>query len=835
MDIIHIQPYFYIHVKNKTENVSRLIEGPLTYILQNDEQLIKGPVAMIRLLPNTYIRILNPVERNEDGELEMEADFNQVKLRFGDEEIRSYDNYSNPFSLYPGETLVNDVQNARILLENQALRLSATRFFHDHLSGIDRNAGDEWILRGPLIYFDRVEVKVEETVNVIIIERNTALRLRAKRDFTGSDGKARISGQEWLVRKTGPYMPEAEEAIVGLINATILNDLIALRIKATSNFTDFYGIERRPGQEWIISNEIASFHIQDVYENIGDSLSKVILNRRQYCIVMDPLENGKNLYGQQLLKKGETSFFLNPGEYLKDNRIMEVQILGEAEAVLLQAREHYTDSYGDHQPGERWMVYGPISFIPDIQVEVLEVRKSIPLDSNEGIYVRDIHTGEVRTVSGETYLLKAHEEFWEKVVSDEVERLLQSENGCYWVDDNKTQLKVRDKSRVITFKVPHNAVVQVFDFKQKKNRLIFGPDLIKLGAYEQFTVLSLSSGIPKEEDKLKSLVLRLGPDFLNDTIEVETSDHARLKLRLTYSWKFDDLHNEEDCKNLFTVKDFIGDCCKSIASRIRGIVSSVSFDSFHKDSSNIVQTGVFGKDKETGKFKKPFMFKSNKLIITNVDIQSQEPIDTKMRGILNESMRISMETALNMQEAEAKHRENKANQEANGKIERKRIIDETESEEKRLELLKLKTENDSIISCGLAEAEASAKAKQQEIKSSMDLEKAKLEFEADKKIKLVELEIRRKKMEKEIQQMKKLSDLEIEKAKALTESEITKVETMVNAIGQGTLIELARAGPESQAKILQSLGIKSLLVTDGKNPINLFNTANGLVGPFSGK
>ena len=117
----------------------------------------------------------------------------------------------------------------------------------------------------------------------------------------------------------------------------------------------------------------------------------------------------------------------------------------------------------------------------------------------------------------------------------------------------------------------------------------------------------------------------------------------------------------------------------------------------------------------------------------------------------------------------------------------------------------------------------------------MDLEKAKLEFEADKKIKLVELEIRRKKMEKEIQQMKKLSDLEIEKAKALTESEITKVETMVNAIGQGTLIELARAGPESQAKILQSLGIKSLLVTDGKNPINLFNTANGLVGPFSGK
>jgi len=523
---------------------------------------------------------------------------------------------------------------------------------------------------------------------------------------------------------------------------------------------------------------------------------------------------------------------------LKDNKIMNVQILGEDEAILLQAKENYKDEYGTHLPGERWMVYGPRAYIPDIEVDVLEIRKSIPLDNNEGIYVRDIHTGEVRTVSGETYLLKAHEEFWEKIVTDDVERLLQSEGGCYWVDDPKATLKTRDKSRVITFKVPHNAVVQIFDYKQKKNRMIFGPDLIKLGPYEQFTVLSLSAGIPKEENKLKSLVLRFGPDFLSDTVEVETSDHARLLLRLTYSWKFDvDLNNEDDCKKLFQVKDFIGDCCKSIASRVRGIVSSVSFDSFHKDSSNIVQTGVFGKDLQTGKFKKPFVFKSNKLIITNVDIQTQEPIDKKMRVILNESMRISMETSLNIQEAEAKHREQRANQEAEGKVERKKITDDTDAEERRFDLHKLKTENESIITCGLAEAEASAKSKQQEIKSSMDLEKAKLEFEAEKKMKVVELEFRKKKREKEVEQIGKLAQLEIEKAQKLSDSETEKVETMVKAVGKETLVELAKAGPQAQAKILGSLGIKSLLVTDGKNPINLFNTANGLVGPmpFVGK
>lgn len=41
---------------------------------------------------------------------------------------------------------------------------------------------------------------------------------------------------------------------------------------------------------------------------------------------------------------------------------------------------------------------------------------------------------------------------------------------------------------------------------------------------------------------------------------------------------------------------------------------------------------------------------------------------------------------------------------------------------------------------------------------------------------------------------------------------------------------MARAGPETKAKLLSGLGLKGFLVTDGKNPINLFNTANGFVG-----
>ena len=33
-----------------------------------------------------------------------------------------------------------------------------------------------------------------------------------------------------------------------------------------------------------------------------------------------------------------------------------------------------------------------------------------------------------------------------------------------------------------------------------------------------------------------------------------------------------------------------------------------------------------------------------------------------------------------------------------------------------------------------------------------------------------------------------------------------------------------------QVKMLQALGLRSTLITDGSSPINLFNTAHGLIG-----
>jgi major vault protein len=43
------------------------------------------------------------------------------------------------------------------------------------------------------------------------------------------------------------------------------------------------------------------------------------------------------------------------------------------------------------------------------------------------------------------------------------------------------------------------------------------------------------------------------------------------------------------------------------------------------------------------------------------------------------------------------------------------------------------------------------------------------------------------------------------------------------------LVEIARAGPELQAKLLSGLNLTGYILTEGNNPINLFNFANNLV------
>jgi len=449
-------------------------------------------------------------------------------------------------------------------------------------------------------------------------------------------------------------------------------------------------------------------------------------------------------------------------------------------------------------------------------VEIIEKRERMPLDENEGLYVRDLSTGRVRSVVGETYMLKPNEELWKKELPKEVEELLRKENQT---------LSEREKTKVVTYRAPHNSAVQIYDFKEKKSRVVFGPELVLIGPDEEFTILNFSGEVPKRPGVIRALSLLLGPDFMTDVVVVETADHARLQLKLAYNWHFEiDRTNAEDATRLFSVPDFVGDSCKAIASRVRGAVAGETFDNFHKNSASIIRQAVFGKTNNK------FVFSANKLVITNIDIQSVEPVDQRTRDSLQKSVQLAIEITTKSQEAFARHDSTRLEQIAMGELERQKIEDEALAEKARLNLLQLQADSATVEAGGHAKAEAKAKATARGIEALANVKQAEFNAEASKIRAEAELSQLKARQTAELVHQRQLNDLEIEKGTKLSEIESDKFASLVKAIGPVTIKKIAEAGPATQAKLLKGLGLKSLMITDGNSPINLFNTASGLVG-----
>lgn len=828
--LYRIPPYFYLHVLDQNTNVTRLEIGPKTYIRQDHERVVHGPERMIVIPPRHYCVIENPVLRDKDGEVVLDVS-GQVRLCHADLEIRLA---RDPFPLYPGELLKQPITALTSIVANSALRLQAILDFEDE-TGEKRTAGDEWLFEGPGTYIPRKEVVVKETVQATVIKPNQAIKLRARKECIDREDKARVTGEEWLVKKTGAYLPGAYEEVIDIVNAYVLTEKKALHMRSLKTFKDDFGVVRKNGEEWLIKMSDTETHIPNVYEEVIGVVNITTLTNRQYCVILDPVdEKGNPQFGRRKLVKGEKSFFLMPGEQLEKG-IQNIYVLGENEGLILRAIDGFIDSGKDRKPGDRWMIRGPVEYVPPVEVEVVTKRTAIPLDENEGIYVRNVKTGKVREVTGETYMLNQDEELWEKELPPGVETLLAQERDPLADRSVRSKdgsgSKPRDKTKLVNLRVPHNAAVQIYDYKEKKARVVFGPDLVMLGPDEQFTQLSLSGGKPKKTNQIRALCLLLGPDFCTDVIVVETADHARLQLQLSYNWHFE-VKNKDDVNEaamLFSVPDFVGDACKAIASRIRGSVAGVQFDDFHKNSSKIIRASVFGMD-ENKKVRDKLVFPQNSLVITSIDIQSVEPVDQRTRDSLQKSVQLAIEITTNSQEAAARHEAERLEQEAKGRLERQKITDEAEAERSRKELLELQANSAAVESTGQAKAEAQSRAEAARIEGEAAVDQAKLKAEAMKIEAEAELERLTKAREAEIVYSREQNELEVGKTRSLADIETTKFRNMVDAIGADTLQAIATAGPDMQVKMLQALGMKSTLITDGNSPINLFTTANGLVG-----
>lgn len=68
-------------------------------------------------------------------------------------------------------------------------------------------AGEEYLFKGPATYLPRVEESIVEEINSVVITESQAIKLRAKQELKDVDGIQRKTGDEWLIRKAGAYLP----------------------------------------------------------------------------------------------------------------------------------------------------------------------------------------------------------------------------------------------------------------------------------------------------------------------------------------------------------------------------------------------------------------------------------------------------------------------------------------------------------------------------------------------------------------------------------------------------------------------------------------------------
>jgi major vault protein len=214
-----------------------------------------------------------------------------------------------------------------------------------------------------------------------------------------------------------------------------------------------------------------------------------------------------------------------------------------------------------------------------------------------------------------------------------------------------------------------------------------------------------------------------------------------------------------------------------------------------------------------------FMFPENLLVITNIDVQSVEPVDQRTRDSLMKSVQLAIEITTNSQEAAARHEAERVEQESKGRLERQRITDQSDVEKARKELLEIQ-----------ARSEATAHAESAKIEAESAVDQARLKAQAMNIEAEAELERLGNARESELKFLREQADLDIKRAKEMATIEVDKFKQMVDALGPDTLKAIALAGPELQVKMLQALGLKSTLITDGKTPLNLFSTAQGFIG-----
>ena len=458
---------------------------------------------------------------------------------------------------------------------------------------------------------------------------------------------ARVYEAESASNSTGEML-NAEGKKIETKNTYVNGQILVIKGTEVSFYIPPTGIEVIP-----VNNDPKQGYVREA----------VTLERLEYCILKDEDGNKRYVHGPEVVfPKATETFVTSPnGGYIF--RAIE---LSPISGIYAKVIAEYKDEAGKVHPvgeelfitGKDQMIYYPRPEHAIISYDNKIMHHAIAIPEGEGRYVMNRLTGVIKTVKGPAmYLpdprtevvvkrkLTARQcELWfpgntealnynQSLNEKAVEKSLKAFNlddfafACSYSDTatmanleakaNISRGTSYTKPRTITLDNKYDGVVSMDIWtgyavnivsKNGNRKVICGPQTILLDYDQTLEVLHMSTGKPKTTDHLISTVyLRHENNKVSDIIKVETKDHVKAEVKVSYCVSFD----PEAADKWFCIDNYVKYLCDHERALIKRAAKNYTIEEFYQDYADIVHSVATGGEDGVLKFSENGMYVSD--------------------------------------------------------------------------------------------------------------------------------------------------------------------------------------------------------------------------------
>lgn len=447
--------------------------------------------------------------------------------------------------------------------------------------------------------------------------------------------------------------------------------------------------------------EVIAIENNDALGYIRDA---VTLERLEYCILKDEDGNKRYVHGPQVVFPEPTETFVTSP---RGGYVFRAVELSPISGIYVKVIAEYTDDKKVVHPvgeelfitGKDQMIYYPRPEHAIITYDGKMMHHAIAIPEGEGRYIMNRLSGEIRTVKGpqmyltdpryevvvkrklsrrqcelmypgNTEALAYNEQLSERSVERASKAMSIDELTAYStsnsIGDTLANLEAKanisrgtsyTKPRTVTLDTKYEGVVTTDIWtgyavnlisKNGNREVVCGPQTVMLDYDQSLEELQLSTGRPKNTDKLiHTCFLRYENNKVGDKITVETKDFVRCTVTVSYCVDFVLDHKDK----WFNVDNYVKFLCDRERSLMKRAAKNYTIEDFYQNYSSIVRSVAIAadetnKEKSTGRF-----FKENGMVVTDCEVLGIE-VERDVYEMLTEHQREMVERSLELSSAD---------------------------------------------------------------------------------------------------------------------------------------------------------------------------------------